>query len=113
MPENEWMKIIREGLTEEEHDRYDMVWQGAISHSDFPPSIFKKNETCRSQLIKGWNSFWSISFCRMQLLERNFDSLSEDGKISGNSGRKSMDSEIPYGGMTEWKLQKGFGMKKK
>ena len=24
-----------------------------------------------------------------------------------------MDSEIPYGGMTEWKLQKGFGNEKK
>lgn len=44
----------------------------------------------------------------------DFDSLSEDGKkFLEIHEERSMDSEIPYGGMTEWKLQKGFGKKKK
>ena len=44
----------------------------------------------------------------------DFDSLSEDGKkFLEIQEEKSMDSEIPYGGMTEWKLQKGFGNEKK
>ena len=44
----------------------------------------------------------------------DFDSLSEDGKkFLEIHEERSMDSEIPYGGMTEWKLQKGFGNEKK
>ena len=39
----------------------------------------------------------------------DFDSLSEDGKeFLEISDRNKADSEIPYGGMTNWKIQKEF-----
>ena len=44
----------------------------------------------------------------------DFDSLSEDGKeFLEISDRNKADSEIPYGGMTNWKIQKEFEKKPK
>ena len=40
----------------------------------------------------------------------DFDSLSEEGKVFLEIHEKGNENdEIPYGGMIEWKAQKGFG----
>ena len=49
----------------------------------------------------------------MQLLEILTVCLKMEKKFLEIQEERSMDSEIPYGGMTEWKLQKGFGNEKK
>ena len=89
-----------------------IIVSGGNIHSDFALDFLKKNEACLIAADKGLEFFLEHQLLPDAVIG-DFDSLSEDGKISGNSGRKSMDSEIPYGGMTEWKLQKGFGNEKK
>lgn len=98
-------------MTEEEHDRYDNCKRGNI-HSDFALD-FKKNEACLIAADKGLEFFLEHQLLPDAVIG-DFDSLSEDGKkFLEIHEERSMDSEIPYGGMTEWKLQKGFGNEKR
>ena len=86
--------------------------QGNI-HSDFALDFLKKNEACLIAADKGLEFFLEHQLLPDAVIG-DFDSRSEDGKkFLEIHEERSMDSEIPYGGMTEWKLQKGFGNEKK
>ena len=85
-----------------------IIVSGGNIHSDFALDFLKKNEACLIAADKGLE--FSLEH---QLLPDavigDFDSLSEDGKkFLEIQEEKGMDSEIPYGGMNEWKVQKGF-----
>ena len=88
-----------------------IIVSGGNIHSDFALDFLKKNEACLIAADKGLEFFLEHQLLPDAVIG-DFDSLSEDGKkILEIQEERSMDSEIPYGGMTEWKLQKGFGNK--
>ena len=90
-----------------------IIVSGGNIHSDFALDFLKKNEACLIAADKGLEFFLEHQLLPDAVIG-DFDSLSEDGKkFLEIQEEKSMDSEIPYGGMTEWKLQKGFGNEKK
>lgn len=90
-----------------------IIVSGGNIYSDFALDFLKKNEACLIAADKGLEFFLEHQLLPDAVIG-DFDSLSEDGKkFLEIQEEKSMDSEIPYGGMTEWKLQKGFGNEKK
>ena len=90
-----------------------IIVSGGNIHSDFALDFLKKNEACLIAADKGLEFFLEHQLLPDAVIG-DFDSLSEDGKkFLEIHEERSMDSEIPYGGMTEWKLQKGFGNEKK
>ena len=90
-----------------------IIVSGGNIHSDFALDFLKKNEACLIAADKGLEFFLEHQLLPDAVIG-DFDSLSEDGKkFLEIQEERSMDSEIPYGGMTEWKLQKGFGNEKK
>ena len=90
-----------------------IIVSGGNIHSDFALDFLKKNEACLIAADKGLEFFLEHQLLPDAVIG-DFDSLSEDGKkFLEIYEERSMDSEIPYGGMTEWKLQKGFGNEKK
>lgn len=85
-----------------------IIVSGGNIHSDFALDFFKKNEACLIAADKGLEFFLEHQLLP-DVVIGDFDSLSEDGKkFLEIQEEKSMDSEIPYGGMNEWKVQKGF-----
>ena len=85
-----------------------IIVSGGNIHSDFALDFLKKNEACLIAADKGLEFFLEHQLLPDAVIG-DFDSLSEDGKkFLEIQEEKSMDSEIPYGGMTEWKVQKGF-----
>ena len=90
-----------------------VVVSGGNIQVDFALDFLKKNEACLIAADKGLEFFLEHQLLPDAVIG-DFDSLSEDGKkFLEIYEERSMDSEIPYGGMTEWKLQKGFGNGKK
>ena len=86
-----------------------IIVSGGNIHSDFALDFLKKNEACLIAADKGLEFFLEHQLLPDAVIG-DFDSLSEDGKkFLEIQEEKSMDSEIPYGGMNEWKVQKGFG----
>ena len=79
----------------------------------------KYTEKCREENIRLIAADRGLEFfldCRIMpdVVIGDFDSLSEDGKeFLEISDRNKADSEIPYGGMTNWKIQKEFEKKPK
>ena len=85
-----------------------IIVSGGNIHSDFALDFLKKNEACLIAADKGLEFFLEHQLLPDAVIG-DFDSLSEDGKkFLEIQEEKSMDSEIPYGGMNEWKVQKGF-----
>jgi len=85
-----------------------IIVSGGNIHSDFALDFLKKNEACLIAADKGLEFFLEHQLLPDAVIG-DFDSLSEDGKkFLEIHEERSMDSEIPYGGMTEWKVQKGF-----
>ncbi len=85
-----------------------IIVSGGNIHSDFALDFLKKNEACLIAADKGLEFFLEHQLLP-DVVIGDFDSLSEDGKkFLEIQEEKSMDSEIPYGGMNEWKVQKGF-----
>ena len=85
-----------------------IIVSGGNIHSDFALDFLKKNEACLIAADKGLEFFLEHQLLPDAVIG-DFDSLSEDGKkFLEIQEERSMDSEIPYGGMNEWKVQKGF-----
>ena len=85
-----------------------IIVSGGNIHSDFALDFLKKNEACLIAADKGLEFFLEHQLLPDAVIG-DFDSLSEDGKkFLEIQEEKSMDSEIPYGGMNEWKVQKGY-----
>mgnify|MGYP000382224116 FL=1 len=83
-----------------------IIVSGGNIHSDFALDFLKKNEACLIAADKGLEFFLEHQLLPDAVIG-DFDSLSEDGKkFLEIQEEKSMDSEIPYGGMNEWKVQK-------
>ena len=81
-----------------------IIVSGGNIHSDFALDFLKKNEACLIAADKGLEFFLEHQLLPDAVIG-DFDSLSEDGK----NFLEMQNEDIPYGGMLEWKLQKGEG----
>lgn len=97
-----------------------IIVSGGDIQCDFALDFLKKyTEKCREENIRLIAADRGLEFfldCRIMpdVVIGDFDSLSEDGKeFLEISDRNKADSEIPYGGMTNWKIQKEFEKKPK
>ena len=88
-----------------------IIVSGGDIQSDFAPYFLKKNiETAGRENIRLIAADRGLEFFLDYLILPDvvigdFDSLSEDGK----NFLEMQNEDIPYGGMLEWKLQKGEG----
>lgn len=90
-----------------------IIVSGGDIQSDFALDFLKKNKTRLIAADRGLEFFMENGIMP-DVVIGDFDSLSEEGKeYLGIPGRTKKDSEIPYGGMTNWKVQKGSGEEKK
>lgn len=90
-----------------------VIVSGGDIQRDFALDFLKKNKTRLIAADRGLEFFMAHGIIP-DVVIGDFDSLSEEGKdYLGISDRRETDSEIPYGGMTDWKVQKGSGEGKK
>ena len=86
-----------------------MIVSGGDIQSDFALCFLKKNiekagrENIRLIAADRGLEFFLDYMILPDVVIGDFDSLSEDGKIF----LEMQSEDIPYGGMLEWKLQKG------
>ena len=92
-----------------------IIVSGGDIQSDFALYFLKKNiekagrENIRLIAADRGLEFFLDYLILPDVVIGDFDSLSEDGK----NFLEMQNEDIPYGGMLEWKLQKGFGNEKK
>lgn len=91
-----------------------IIVSGGNIHSDFALDFLEKKitedeKTCLVAADKGLEFFLEDRIWP-DVVIGDFDSLSEEGKVFLEIHEKGNENdEIPYGGMMEWRVQKGFG----